>query len=470
MQPSSDSGPTRAHEHILPNLDLSAASLRVRFIVALVWLSIACAATSANAQITWLNFEDGDILNVSAAEGLPPGHLSFHARRGVEKSDERGKLLLHHFGFQYGVTPFLTMGGSTRHMQQRRGNEFKDGLGDSNIFLKAYHRPWADSPFSFGLRQSLSLPTGYEAERAGLASFTSRKNDYAGQILLTYRTARFGAHISPGVILPGGDAPTYLTAGLGLDLNQLLPFAVDVSGEYFTRWNMVAEEFETDVFLSFHRNLWWGLAADGGVKRRLLHTESIAPEYHLGLSFGRVHDPSADLRSLPPPKYPAVDLVVLPITTLVSDPWGVTDLLYAEFRTAGFRQENGVPILIRTALETRPREHRHYTIELRILRLEEGMVGGPRLPMVFKAPQAGTELHVEIELLGPEGVPLGRRTVFTASAHQGMGAELAPANTNYETMIVPDEIRNGLRREVTEKLAADIVKTVCQVIGERESR
>ena len=82
----------------------------------------------------------------------------------------------------------------------------------------------------------------------------------------------------------------------------------------------------------------------------------------------------------------------------------------------------------------------------------------------------GTELHVEIELLGPEGVPLGRRTVFTASAHQGMGAELAPANTNYETMIVPDEIRNGLRREVTEKLAADIVKTVCQVIGERESR
>jgi hypothetical protein len=148
----------------------------------------------------------------------------------------------------------------------------------------------------------------------------------------------------------------------------------------------------------------------------------------------------------------------------------VTDLLYEQFRTSGFRQEHGVPILIRTALESRPREHRHYSLEVRVLDLDEGMVKGPRLPLVFKAPQASTELHVEIELLGPEGVPLGRRTVFTATAQQGLGAELAPASTSYETMIVPDEIRTGLRHEVIEKLTADIVKTVCSVIGERESR
>lgn len=444
---------------------------KIRFtpFLALTLLAIFVLPHEARAQIEWMNLEDGDILNVSRADGLTPGYVSMHFRRSLEKSDDHGRILIHHFGFEYGLTPMLTMGATGRHLQQVRGDLFKDGLGDSDLFLKIHHRPWSDLPISIGLRQTLTLPTGYEVERPGLASFTSRNYDYSAQALLSYRTDRLGLHLNPGVILPGGDAPSFLSAGFAMELDDLLPFGIDLAGEYFTRWNMVERAFQSDVYLGAHRSLFWGLAIEGGIKRRLLETDAIEPEVQVGLSFGRVHDANADLRNMPPPRYPSVDLGVLPVSSSIADPWGIIELLDNEFRTAGDLQEGGVPILIRTVPNGWSTPARHYALRIQLLSMNDGEIRGPRLPMVFQAPQARTEVHVEVELLGPDSLPLGRQTVFAGVAQQGLGAQLFPTNVTYEQRTVPDEIRAGLRREAVQKLAREILATVADVISERET-
>lgn len=424
--------------------------------------------TGSSAQIEWRNLESGDILNVSRADGLTPGHVSLRFRRSLEKSDDHGRVLIHRFGFEYGLTPMITMGGTGRHFQQIRGDQFKEGLGDSDLFLKIHHRPWPEVPIGIGLRQTLSLPTGYEAEQPGLASFTSRTYDYAVEALVSYRTDRLGLHLNPGAILPGGDAPSFLTAGFAMELDDLLPFGIDLAGEYFTRWNMVERAFRSDVYLGAHRSLFWGLAIEGGIKRRLLETDAVEPEMQIGLSFRRVHDANADLRNLPPPRYPAVDLGVLPVTSSIVDPWGITELLDNEFRTAGDRQERGVPILIRSVPGGWSTPARHYALRVHLISMNDGEIRGPRLPMLFQAPQARTEVHVEVELLGPDSLPLGRQTVFVGVAQQGLGAEIFPTSTAYEQRTVPDEIRNGLRREAVQNLAREILSTVAEVIAKRE--
>jgi hypothetical protein len=165
-----------------------------------------------------------------------------------------------------------------------------------------------------------------------------------------------------------------------------------------------------------------------------------------------------------------VELAVLPVLTLVPDPWNVTGLLDDDFRTAGHRQERGVPVLIRTVPEGTSSPVRHYSLRVRILSVSDDDVRGPRVPLLFQAPQARTEVHAEVELLGPDGFPLGRRTVFEGVAQQGLGAEIFPLHVSYEQRVVPDEIKEGLRAEACGNLARDIVETVVDVISERESR
>ncbi|MEZ4653902.1 MAG: hypothetical protein R3E12_10025 [Candidatus Eisenbacteria bacterium] len=464
----------RVHRSRAPFRRVAVTSLLGTFTIAFgLAISFALSLTlpdRASAQIGWMNLEDGDILNVSRADGLTPGYLSFHFRRSLERSDEHGQLLIHHFGFEYGLTPMISMGGSGRHLKQLQNDLYKDGLGDSDLFLKIYHKPWAGVPVSLGLRQTLTLPTGYEAERDGLTSFTSRTYDYAAQGLISYRTERLGLHLNPGVILPGGDAPSFLTAGFAMELDDILPFGVDVTSEYFTRWNMVEREFQSDVYLGAHRSLFWGIALEGGVKRRLLETDAVQPEAQIGLSFGRVHDASADLSHLPPPRYPSVDLAVLPVESRIPDPWGIRELLSDEFRIAGDRQQRGVPILIHTVPEGYSSPARYYGLRIRVLSVNDGEIRGPRIPMVFQAPQARAAVHVEAELLGPDGIPLGRQTVFDGAAQRGLGAEVFPLTVDYEQRVVPDEIREGLRREAVRNLARALLATVTDVISERESR
>ena len=444
-------------------------------VIALFALTVALLALLpgvSSAQITWLNFEDGDVLNVSKASGLEPGHVRIDLIRSLEDSDVHGQILSHHFNFLYGLTPRITLGASSRFLDQRNGDLFKSGMGDSNVFLKA-HWNLGTSPFSLGLRQSLTLPTGYELERPGLVPFTTTHNDYAVQALVSYRTRRLGIHLNPGVIVTGGDNPTYLTAGGALELERFLPLGLNLAGEYFTRWNMVAEKFESDVFLRFDRALFWGLSADVGVKRRLLESSTTRAEWRFGLSLGRVHDRDADSRYLPPPRFAPVRLSLDPVGSEIPDPTGVAAQLYEELRMTGYLQSHGVPVLIRAGDEVTAGSEdplRGYRLQLRVLNLEDGRVGGFRVPMLIEAPRAEAEMHVLVRLLDRNGLPLGREVVFDARVSQGLGTVLAPMTTSYERKIVPDEIRTHLRQRVVEKLARDIAEVNAEVIGSRESR
>ena len=127
-----------------------------------------------------------------------------------------------------------------------------------------------------------------------------------------------------------------------------------------------------------------------------------------------------------------------------------------------------MPILIRSVPDGWTTPARHYALRVHLISMSDGEIRGPRLPMLFQAPQARTEVHVEVELLGPDGLPLGRQTVFVGVAQQGLGAELFPTTVAYEQRTVPDEIRNGLRREAVQNLAREILATVASVISERE--
>jgi len=446
--------------------------VRAAALLSLAALATIASPSASQAQITWLNFEDGDILNVSRADGLDPGHVRIDVGRSLEKSDVHGEILTHHFAFLYGLTPRITLGASSRFLDQRNGDLFKSGMGDSNVFLKA-HWNLGKSPLSLGLRQSLTLPTGYELERTGLVPFTTTYNDYAVEALVSYRTHRLGLHLNPGIIVTGGDNPTYLTAGGALELERFFPLGLNLAGEYFTRWNMVEENFESDVFLRFDRALFWGLSADVGVKRRLLESSTTRAEWRFGVSLGRVHDSEADSRYLPPPRFAPVRLHLDPVVSDMPDPTGVADLLYEELRMTGQLQSHGVPVLIRTDDEIPPgsEDPSHgYRLQLRVLELEDGRVGGFRVPMLLEAPRAEAKMHVLVQLLDRNGLPLGREVVFDARASQGLGAVLAPMSTSFERRIVPDEIRTRLRQEVVEKLAREIAEVNAEVIGSRESR
>lgn len=427
----------------------------------------------ARSQIQWLNFEDGDILNVSSASGPPPGHFLLRATRGLEKSKERGRVLSHHFLFHYGLSSHVSLGASGVHLQQRRGDLYKDGLGDTDLFLKMYFQPSKDLPFYLGLRQSLSLPTGYEPERPGLVSFTSRKNDYSAQLLFSYRTRGVEAHLNPGVILPGGDSPSYLTAGGGLALRELLPLGVNVEGEYFTRWNMVAEEFESDVFVALDRSLAWGLDIEAGFKRRLLQQTAIDPEWRLGLSFGRAHAAQAELYEMRRPDRPPVRLVVLPVETVVPDPFGVSQMLGKAFRTAGAQSTPAHVVYLDTDPDSDsrpPYPSPGYRLRVRLLEIDEGRVTGWKVPMLVKAPRAKTSLAAQIELVEANGIPAARHEVLRVDASRGLGAELAPTSTVLETIIVPDEVKDWLRQRAVGDLAERILETAGAIIDGRDSR
>ena len=430
------------------------------------WLGLA--APPAHAQIEWLNFEDGDVLNVSSAILRPAGRFEARGERGVETSADRGEVLIHRFRLTYGLASFLTVGGSTVHYQQRVDELFKDGMGDSDVFVQLGTQPWKDIPFHLGFRQSLSLPTGFEQEREGLAVFTSRHNDYTAQALLTYETRGLRIDVNPGVIVTGGDAPTYLTVGGAISMQDVTWFNFDLQGEYFTRWNMVTESFETDVFGRIERPLFWGISVHGGVKRRLLQSKEIDPEVRFGLSLGR---PS--LRDLYVPKYPRtpIHLAVPGITTMFEDPHGLGIDLQRQLRVVPEGKTESHIVYLDTMSEgdVSARIGRTHELRLRVLELDEGRVSGARIPMLLKAPKARTSMDVQLEVIGPSGVPLQRPQVLHAEASRGLGAELAPSSTNYEIMVVPDEIKESLRKEVLRDMAQQIVETAARIVSEGET-
>lgn len=442
---------------------------------------LGAPASPACAQIGWLNAEDGDILNVSSADGPPAGSPFFQARRSIERSEGRGTLVMSRLRLLYGVTPEVTVGVSGLHLEQQLSDSHKRGLGDTNLSLKLHYAPWPEQPIRIGLRQTLSLPTGYELEMDGLAPFTSRRNDYTAQILGQYVTPEFAAYVNPGVVLPGGRADSYVSGGLGVAFG--IPLGLDVRGEYYTRWDMVTRQFESEAYVGMRRQLLLGLGVQAGVRRRLLQNETVDPEFQLGLTLGRDRKQEGQLYAF----RERVDtgLLVHPVQTAIPDPYGLGNEFAESFRTepvvgktqpavyvssvGGNTPPTGGVVLPRasewvTTLAT----PRTYELNVKILEIRDAEIGGLDLSPVARVSRARTTVVGQCELIAPDGYSVLTRRLYEGIAAKVLSLQLAPESGSLAADQAPDELRSRLRRAAVRDLVRQVHNDVIHTIQMRD--
>jgi hypothetical protein len=454
---------------------LSFASFFLAWVIAIGVLSAATGP--ACAQVIWLNAEDGDILNVSSADGPPAGSPFIQMRRSIERSTKRGTLVMSRMRMLYGVTPEVTVGISTLHLDQQLGDFHKRGLGDTNLSLKLHYAPWPEQPFRIGLRQTLSLPTGYELEMDGLAPFTSRQNDYTAQILGQYVTPQFAAYVNPGVVLPGGKADSYFTGGLGLAYG--LPLGLDFRGEYYTRWDMVTRKFESEAYLGVRRRLLLGVGVQAGMRRRLLQNETVDPEFQLGLTLGRDRKQAGQLYAFR--ERADTGLLVHPVQTAIPDPYGLRREFAESFRTepvvgrtqpavyvssvGGNTPATGGVVLPRASewvstLST----PRTYELNVKILEMRDAEIGGLDLSPLARVSRAQTTVVGQCELIAPDGYSVLTRRLYQGIAGKLLSVQLAPESGSLAAAQAPDELRSRLRqqavRDLVRQVHADVIHTI----------
>jgi hypothetical protein len=437
----------------------------------------------ACAQLGWLNAEDGEILNVASADGPPAGSQFVQMRRSTERSTLRGAMVMSRLRVLYGVTPGVTVGVSALHLQQQLGHFHKRGLGDTNLSLKIHYAPWPDQPIRIGLRQTLSLPTGFEKEMDGLAPFTSRQNDYSAQFLAQYVTPEFAAYVNPGALLPGGKADSYLTGGLGLAFR--LPLGLDFRGEYFTRWDMVTRKFESETYLGMRRDLVLGLGVQVGMKRRLLQEEGVDPEFQFGLTLGRDRAQTGQLYAFR--ERADTGLLVHSVQTSIPDPYGLGREFSDSFRAepVGGRTQpavyvasvrEGVPatggVVVPQASEwvTTLSTPRNYELNVKILEMRDAEIGGLDLSPVARVSRARTTVVGQCELIAPDGYSVLKRKLYQGSAAKLLGVYLAPQSGSLAASQAPDEVRCRLRREAVRDLMRQVRDDAIQTIQMRDYR
>jgi hypothetical protein len=438
-------------------------------------------AGPACAQVIWLNAEDGEILNVSSADGPPAGSPFIQMRRSTERSTLRGTMVLSRLRLLYGVTPEVTVGVSALHLDQQLGDFHKRGLGDTNLSLKLHYAPWPDQPFRIGLRQTLSLPTGYELEMDGLAPFTSRQNDYTAQLLGQYVTPQFAAYINPGVVLPGGKADSYFTGGLGLAFG--LPLEVDIRGEYYTRWDMVTRKFESEAYLGMRRRLLLGIGVQAGMRRRLLQNETVDPEFQLGLTLGRDRKQTGQHYAFR--DRADTGLLVHPVQTAIPDPYGLRREFAESFRTepVGGRTEPAVyvstvggdapatgGVVLPRASEwvTTLTTPRTYELNVKILEVRDAEIGGLDLSPVARVSRARTTVVGQCELIAPDGYSVLTRRLYQGIAAKLLSLQLAPESGSIAAAQAPDEVRSRLRRAAVRDLVRQVHDDVIHTIQMRD--
>lgn len=447
----------------------------IRRAAALGALWLICSLAPARAQMPWLEPEDGDLLHVSTAEGPDPGQFHARALRTGETTAANGTLLLNRAQVQYGLSRWVALGFSIPYLAQQDGLLEKSGLGDTNLSLKLHGRPYEDLPIRVGLRQSISLPTGFEQESDGLLPFTSRQYDYSAQGIFQYDALsgarRLSAYLNPGILLPGGDVDSYATAGFGLSLQKILPFGLGAHGEYYTRWSLVTKEFDAEAFVSVNRELFWGLGVDIGAKRKLLQEEVVDPELHLGLTFDWPRS-GGDVLEVRTTRVSRAALLVLPLELKTADPHGCAQVIAEEFRARAHSAGGPLTVFVRTL----PGEHlealgtvRHYELAVRILAIEEGAVEGHSIPLLLRAARGHTRITAQMELISPDGYSVVHREVLTGHASRGLGFDLAPASTSVEAKITPDEVKGALRLSAARDLAEQILRSAVTAMDQRDN-
>ncbi len=406
----------------------------------------------------------GDILNVSAVYGPPPGEFWF-AGRYASRSDSLESLSCLELSMQYGLHRRATLGIAGTHLKHDRGlgptgaPVNKQGAGDTHLYLKWVVPTPRHPSLSLGLRPGFRVPTGYDREGDALLPFTTGTLDFELLGLLAYDTPMLGLYVNPGISLPGGKWHNELLAGMGVDLRGGLPFGFRAKGEYLTRYDIAADRFHHEGFGALEHDLPFGLAVDIGYRKRLVHGEDPGAELTLRLTHGR--GGRMPVRPMARPLRTSATRIVVPEVAWAegedsADPHGIGPQL----RGALLRE-----LTRRDGFSASPQERRpDYTAHLEIIAVSEGNDRSLSIPRILATPQAVMEIAARISVYDARGHAVLDRVPMHLDAKRGMGVQLLPARGDEDTWVPSAQTRSALRAKLVERLARETADELARAV------
>ena len=437
------------------------------FLLALGLLTMAL--TAAHAADRYADYgivpdpAGGDILAVSSAYGPPVGSFWVGAHVSM-RSDSLESYRATTLTLLYGLHPRATFGITASHFMQDFGLSEdgipikKQGPGDSRVFLKWCLPRSEESRLALGLRPSLRIPTGYDLEAPLLKPFTTRSLDVELLGIIAYETPNVGVYLNPGISLPGQKWHNELLGGAGLDVRGGIPFGFTLRGEYATRYDLPSEIFRHEIFAAVGHGLPFGLAAEVGMRKRLLQGEDPGAEMTFRFSRGTSFSlPAAILR--PPVTRTPTIISVAAVSTLTPDPHGLAPRL----REAVIRELSRQPGFTATT-----EDQADYFAKLKIISISEGNGRSVSIPKVFATPRIELEILASMTLLDSEGTPIVEGIPLNLTVRRGTGIELFPARRNEDTWVPTAQMRVALRDRGVSGLADRAVEQVTRGIGQLE--
>jgi hypothetical protein len=408
---------------------------------------------------------DGDLLSTCDTRGPGLQRLSLRCGLATGESETWGTLQTTALRAEYGLRDDLSAGLAATFYSESHARLdgtpalTKQGPGDMRLFLRWQYTGLESSSFSLGLRPALRIPTGYDRDADSLAPFTTRTLDFELLGLATLETDRVDFYLNPGISLPGEDHNSELLAGLGMRAHDGLPFGLQLTGEYFTRYDLPARTFRHEVYAALGVPLPLGLLADVGVRKPLLDTEQTQPEIAVRLGLGLRHrapDLAAHERT------PACRVALAPCASAIEDPHGLARAIDRELHAR---------LVARRDLEVTgspsPDDPR---VRLEILALQEGTERGLSVPKLFASPRATLALDARLTLTDAGGRVIYGERLLHVSVGRGTGMLLVPNEGDEDTWVPTGEVRERLRIAAARSLAEQAHAAITQMIVEMPGR
>jgi len=441
------------------------AAGRIFIALAAALFAAAAAAVTAEAETAeWPPPADGDFHHVAYADGPRTGRLFVRYLYDWETVPEAAFTTSRIQGL-YGLMPGIAIGVEMPYHGQKLGDLNKSGPGDAALQARVHGLLSEDSPLRGGLRASLTLPTGYDEELPPLAPFTSRTHDLLLEGILQWTGSHLNLVAAPGAWLPGGDKSAAATGGLGVDWHRGLPLGLALRGEYFSRYDLVADGFFSEVFGSIRRDLFWGLGFEMGVHRDLLEggdaPTAVSLRFSKGTPPARIDDGAWR------PVHRAVTIVVADPSAAqgVQDPTGFLGDLKSHLISRLSRVEG---IYVRTAEEAGSLAFEDgviVSLDTEIVRMSEGNDRGFSIPHVFASPRATIETTFRMTLRAGVDGPAMHESLKHRRLRRGMGMELIPTGSDEDLSVPPPEVRRALRDEAARRIARDVETELQAILG-----
>ncbi len=407
---------------------------------------------------------DGDLLSTCDTRGPGLQRLSLRCGLATGESQRWGTLQATTLRAEYGLREDLSAGLAATFYSETQARPdgaaalTKQGPGDTRLYLRWQYTGLPSSSFSLGLRPTLRIPTGYDRDADSLASFTTRTLDFELLGLATLETSRVDFYLNPGISLPGADHDSEVLAGLGVRAHDGLPFGLQLTGEYFTRYDLPGRSFRHEVYAALGVPLPLGLLADVGMRKQLLDAEATEPEITLRLGLGLRHR-SPDLAASS--DRPVRRVTLAPCASAIEDPRGVARAVDRELRSRLIAQRD-----LEVTANPSPEDP---CVRLEILSLQEGTARALSVPKLFASPRATLALEARLTLTDAGGRVIYGERLLHVNVGRGMGMVLVPNEGDEDTWVPTGEVRERLRlaaaRELAEQAHAAITQMIVEIPG-----